>query len=85
MHNNKAIDYYPLVFYQEGHAGGDDVFIFIGLQQWLPFQISGGEELWILCDERRYGFKLREVVLISVVGDACTQNCGTTPTTAQNG
>ena len=70
MHNDKAIDDYPFIFYQEGHAGGDDVFIFIGSQQWLPFQISGSEELWILRDESRHGLKLREVVLIPVVGDA---------------
>jgi hypothetical protein len=72
IHNDKAVNDYPLVPHEKIQAAGDDIFVFIWLKKWLPFQIGSGKELRILRDKGRHGLKLREVVLISVVGDAGT-------------
>ena len=52
----------------------------IRLKQWFPFEVGCGEELRILSYEGKYGLKSRELVLISVVGDASHKNCLTTKT-----
>ncbi len=99
MHDNEAINNYPFIFRQEVHAGNNDVFVFILLQQLFPFQVGGSKELRILSDEGGHGLKLRQVGLTSVVGDAYAQNklallrllvmlthgsCGTTPSNGVN-
>jgi hypothetical protein len=72
QHQQRRENDYPLVPHEKIQAAGDDIFVFIWLKKWLPFQIGSGKELRILRDKGRHGLKLREVVLISVVGDAGT-------------
>jgi Flp pilus assembly CpaE family ATPase len=70
VHNDEAIDNHSLIFYKELHATGDNVFIFIWFKNQLPFKVGSGKELRISGNEGRHSLKLREVVFISVVGDA---------------
>jgi hypothetical protein len=67
IHNDKAVNDYPLVPHEKIQAAGDDIFVFIWLKKWLPFQIGSGKELRIVRDKGRHGLKLREVVLIQLL------------------
>jgi hypothetical protein len=47
-HDDKAIDFYSSVFCQKLQAVQDKLFVFVFLQQVLPLQDGGGEEVYIV-------------------------------------
>ena len=64
-HDDKTINSYSFLTSQEIEAGSDNMLVFIWLEQMLPLEDGGGEEMRIIGFKKFHGWKLLKTSVIS--------------------